>query len=110
MQVFCSNCNTAHEVSRYQAGDKDRSVIHCRRCDKKIKLQFCPHCGSFYSITFANIKSGRYKYRCRKCMKDFAIEFSEEFSEPALIRKNVITEEPAAKIQTESNEHQIGNR
>ncbi len=43
-------------------------------------------------------------------MKDFAIEFSEEFSEPALIRKNVITEEPAAKIQTESNEHQIGNR
>ncbi len=76
MQVFCSNCNTAHEVTQDQAGDKERSVIHCRRCDKNIKLQFCPHCGSFYSITFANIKNGRYRYRCRKCMKDFAIEFT----------------------------------
>lgn len=100
MQVYCSNCNTAHEVTQNQAGEKERSVIHCSKCDKKIKLQFCPHCGSFYSITFANIKSGRYRYRCRKCMRDFAIEFSEERQKPVLVRKPAISEEPPALIQT----------
>jgi hypothetical protein len=102
MQVFCSNCNTAHEVTQDQAGDKERSVIHCSKCDKKIKLQFCPHCGSFYSITFANIKSGRYRYRCRKCMKDFAIEFFAEPRRPVLVRNTIQTEQapviPAAPV------------
>lgn len=90
MQVFCSNCNTAHEVTQEQAASRGSSVIHCRRCDKKIKLQFCPHCGSFYSITFSNIKSGRYRYRCRKCMKDFAIEFSDKTEAPLFIKAPVL--------------------
>lgn len=81
MQVFCSNCNTAHEITQNQAADAQHSVIHCSKCEKSIKLQFCPHCGSFYSITFANIKSGRYRYKCRKCLKEFAIEFSEKQNE-----------------------------
>ena len=92
MQVFCSNCNTPHEVTQEQAESRERSIIHCRNCDKKIKLQFCPHCGSFYSITFSNIKSGRYRYKCRKCLKDFAIEFTDkstagETPEPAVSQK-----------------------
>ena len=78
MIVYCSNCNTAHEVTQSQAQISKTSVIHCKKCDKKIKLQFCPFCGAFYSITFSTIKSGRYRYRCRKCNRDFAIEFLEE--------------------------------
>ena len=88
MQVFCSNCSTAHDVTHAQANNSDTSVIHCRKCDKKIKFQFCPHCGAFYSITFSNIKHGRYKYSCKKCMKDFAIEFKpQEQVKPAVIKK-----------------------
>jgi len=88
MQVFCSNCNTAHDVTHAQANNSDTSVIHCRKCDKKIKFQFCPHCGAFYSITFSNIKHGRYKYSCKKCMKDFAIEFKpQEQVRPAVVNK-----------------------
>jgi len=91
MQVFCSNCNTAHEVTYEQANNSDTSVISCRKCDKQIKFQFCPHCGAFYSITFSNIKHGRYKYSCKKCMKDFAIEFKpKEISRPAPVRRPVI--------------------
>ncbi|MBP9043921.1 MAG: IS1 family transposase [Spirochaetes bacterium] len=78
MIVYCSNCNTAHEVTQSQAQISKTSVIHCKKCDKKIKLQFCPFCGAFYSITFSTIKSGKYRYRCRKCNRDFAIEFLEE--------------------------------
>jgi len=86
MQVFCSNCNTAHDVTYAQANDVDASVITCRKCSKKIKFQFCPHCGAFYSITFSNIKHGKYKYSCKRCMKDFAIEFKpKEISRPAAI-------------------------
>ncbi len=77
MQVFCSNCNTGHEVTYDQANNSDTSVIACRKCDKKIKFQFCPHCGAFYSVTFSNIKHGRYKFSCKRCMKDFAIEFKQ---------------------------------
>ncbi len=78
MQVFCSNCNTAHDVTYAQANNSDTSVIACRKCDKKIKFQFCPHCGAFYSVTFSNIKHGRYKFSCKRCKKDFAIEFKQE--------------------------------
>ena len=94
MQVFCSNCNTAHEVTRQQAQNSESSVIHCTRCEKRIKLQFCPHCGSFYSITFSNIKSGRYKYRCSRCMKDFAIEFPDDAGNPGFAPQAV---KPAAR-------------
>lgn len=105
MQVFCSNCNTAHEVTYEQANNSDTSVISCRKCSKQIKFQFCPHCGAFYSITFSNIKHGRYKYSCKKCMKDFAIEFKpKEISRPAPVRKNVI--ETPAPVITEPEQKQ----
>lgn len=93
MQVFCSNCNTAHEVTQDQEDERRSSVIHCRKCDKRIKLQFCPHCGSFYSITFSNIKAGRYRYRCRKCMNDFTIEFPYEFHRPSVAVETVRAEQ-----------------
>ncbi len=101
MQVFCSNCNTAHEISQEQVNDRERSVIHCRHCDKKIKLQFCPHCGSFYSITFANIKAGRYRYRCRKCTRDFAIEFTDEPQKPVVIKApSIQINPPSSQVNT----------
>ena len=100
MQVFCSNCNTAHDVTYAQANSVDTSVIHCRKCDKKIKFQFCPHCGAFYSITFSNIKHGKYKYTCKKCTRDFAIEFSLKEKSPAPVIKRSAPERPV-KVYTE---------
>ncbi len=94
MQVFCSNCNTAHDVTYEQANNSDTSIISCHKCDKKIKFQFCPHCGAFYSITFSNIKHGRYKYSCKKCRKDFAIEFTAKEQLSLKKQKLTITEKP----------------
>jgi hypothetical protein len=93
MQIFCSNCNTAHDVTYSQANSSESSVINCKKCDKQIKFQFCPHCGAFYSITFSNIKHGRYRYSCRKCMKDFAIEFKPKET----IKKEEIKPTPEKK-------------
>jgi hypothetical protein len=99
MQVFCSNCNTAHDVTYEQANNSETSVISCRKCDKKIKFQFCPHCGAFYSITFSNIKHGRYKYSCKKCMKDFAIEFTtKDQSSPKQAIKQTIEAKPVQPV------------
>ena len=104
MQVFCSNCNTAHEVTYNQAKNINTSVIHCSRCDKKIKFQFCPDCGAFYSITFSNIKHGRYKYNCKKCMKDFTIEFTpEEQVLPETLKKPVQPVMPPRPVQPASS-------
>lgn len=106
MQVFCSNCNTAHDVTHAQANNSDTSVIHCRKCDKKIKFQFCPHCGAFYSITFSNIKHGRYKYSCKKCMKDFAIEFKQQEQVKPVVISKPLPETHSHKI-TEPDENII---
>ncbi|HPS85521.1 MAG TPA: hypothetical protein PLY36_02185 [Spirochaetota bacterium] len=109
MQVFCSNCNTAHDVTYDQANNSDTSVINCRKCDKKIKFQFCPHCGAFYSITFSNIKHGSYRYSCKKCMKDFAIEFKpKEISRTAPAKK--IVKENVAPVIAEPEEDVIITR
>jgi len=95
MQVLCSNCNTAHDVTYTQANNAETSVINCRKCDKKIKFQFCPHCGAFYSVTFSNIKQGKYRYTCKRCEKDFAIEFSSnELYTPDPFKKS-LPEKPA---------------
>lgn len=96
MQVFCSNCNTSHDVSYRQANNSRDSVIHCSRCDKKIKFQFCPHCGAFYSVTFSDIRPGRYRYSCKRCMNDFAMEFIDDG--PATVSIPVMRTEPAVRI------------
>jgi len=104
MQVFCSNCNTAHDVSYDEANKTETSVINCKNCDKHIKFQFCPHCGAFYSITFSNIKQGKYRYSCRKCMKDFAIDFGsdERLQTPEISKSHeVIPPQPAPQPENE---------
>lgn len=98
MQVYCSNCNTAHNITYDQASNSGTSVISCRKCDKKIKFQFCPHCGAFYSVTFSNIKHGRYRYSCKKCGNDFAIEFESEDN---------ITPEHKHSFNNEKTSHKI---
>lgn len=73
MQVYCSNCNTPHSISYDELKRLKEPVINCSGCEKKIKMQFCPGCGAFYSVTFSNIQPGKYRYRCRKCSMDFPI-------------------------------------
>ena len=73
MQVYCSNCNTPHTISHEELKGLRNLVINCSGCDKKIKIQFCPGCGAFYSITFSNIQPGSYRYQCRKCGIEFQI-------------------------------------
>ncbi len=116
MQVFCSNCNTSHDVSYRQANNGRESVIHCRKCDKKIKFQFCPHCGAFYSVTFSDIRPGRYRYSCKRCMNDFVMEFAddapatvivpaertESAEKPVVSTAHVRAAEPAAKKNEQS--------
>ncbi|HPS58553.1 MAG TPA: hypothetical protein PK514_10655 [Spirochaetota bacterium] len=73
MQVYCSNCNTPHTISYEELKQLKDPVINCSGCEKKIKMQFCPGCGAFYSVTFSNIQPGNYRYKCRKCSMDFPI-------------------------------------
>ena len=73
MQVYCSNCNTPHNISYEEIRRLKEPVINCSGCEKKIKMQFCPGCGAFYSVTFSNIQPGNYRYKCRKCSMDFPI-------------------------------------
>lgn len=81
MRVICSNCNTGQDL-KVNSKSKDKNpVVKCESCDKKIKIQFCPHCNAFYSITFSNIKNGNYKYKCTKCSKNFVINFEEQIEE-----------------------------
>jgi len=77
MRILCSNCNTGQEVLLDKNRGNLNPVVKCRSCDKKIKIQFCPHCNAFYSVTFSNIKSGDYRYKCRKCGKTFLINFHD---------------------------------
>ncbi len=83
MRIICSNCNTGQDFSLETKSDNKNPVIKCIACDKKIKIQFCPHCSAFYSVTFSNIKNGNYRYKCRKCGKNFIINFNhaEEVSQ-----------------------------
>jgi DNA-directed RNA polymerase subunit RPC12/RpoP len=81
MRIICSNCNTGQDFALETKSDNKNPVIKCKACDKKIKIQFCPHCSAFYSVTFSNIKSGNYRYKCRKCGKNFVINFNHAAEE-----------------------------
>ncbi|MCL1864502.1 MAG: hypothetical protein FWF73_01675 [Spirochaetes bacterium] len=78
MRLVCSNCKTVHEITHSQIHGDDNSIIRCTNCGRNIKFQICPHCNAFYSITFANIKSDGYTYRCKKCNNNFTIKISND--------------------------------
>jgi len=86
MLVYCSNCNTPHTISHEELRRLREPVINCSGCDKKIKMQFCPGCGAFYSVTFSNIKPGNYRYRCRKCSLNFLITIPAGY--PGTVKEN----------------------
>jgi len=88
MRIICSNCNTGQNFTLDAESENKNPVIKCKACDKKIKIQFCPHCSAFYSVTFSNIKSGNYRYKCRKCGKNFVINFNEKTAEPLSVHQN----------------------
>ncbi len=102
MQVICSNCSTAHNITFEDIHRLGNPVIHCSNCEKRIKIQFCPHCGAFYSITFSNLQNGQYRYKCKKCSAPFTIDFFEgepASGKPVRINQEKKTEdEPAAEI------------
>lgn len=87
MQVYCSNCNTPHTISYEEIKRLREPVINCSGCDKKIKMQFCPGCGAFYSITFSNIQPGNYRYKCRRCSMEFPIIIPAAYPQAPAIDK-----------------------
>ncbi len=87
MQVYCSNCNTAHSITHEEMKRLKEPVINCSGCEKKIKMQFCPECGAFYSITFSNIQPGNYRYRCKKCSSGFMITIPAAVTSPVPVVK-----------------------
>lgn len=89
MLIYCSNCNTPHTISREALQRLREPVINCSGCDKKIKMQFCPGCGAFYSITFSNIQPGNYRYRCKKCSLNFSITIPAEY--PGAVKENKLS-------------------
>jgi len=89
MNIVCSSCHTDHEVTREELKEMGHSVLQCRKCSKNIKIQFCPHCNAFYSITFSSMKSGQYRYKCRKCGESFSINFDEESGKPTVVHKSL---------------------
>lgn len=109
MQVYCSNCNTPHTISYDELKKLKEPVINCSGCEKKIKMQFCPGCGAFYSVTFSNIQPGNYRYRCRKCSTDFQITIPAEYPQtytgnktaPAFTRSRTVQTGPSSSAHRE---------
>ena len=104
MRITCPNCKATHETN-YSRGD-DNTVIKCTNCGKNIKLQTCPYCNAFYSITFSNIKPGNYTYKCKKCYNNFSVKISndEETVQSRSIEKSRSTEESRSIEKNRSTE------
>ena len=74
MLITCTYCKARYSLSRDQLDEKGGSIFTCRQCQRSIKITRCPHCHSFYSITFSAPRH-RYSFRCRRCEKSFTVAF-----------------------------------
>ncbi len=111
MNIVCSNCHSGRNIADKEVKRLARSILRCQTCGKNIKVEFCPHCNAFYSITFSNIKKGQYKYKCRKCGEYFEIKFQNNLrakppkppvTETLAEESNQQTKIPERKIQKQT--------
>jgi uncharacterized membrane protein/transcription elongation factor Elf1 len=77
IRFTCTGCDSGYSLTRGEAAKLPGSVMTCATCGKKIKIAFCPDCGTSYSITFSAPMKQRYTLKCRRCSSDFPIEFPE---------------------------------
>lgn len=71
----CTGCNSSYTIARHDAETLPSGVFVCRKCGKKIKLAFCPECGTSYSIGFSRQLQGSYPLKCRRCGREFQVAF-----------------------------------
>ncbi len=77
----CAGCNTSYSISRHDAETLPSGVFICKTCGKKIKLAFCPRCGTSYSIGFSRQLQGSYPLKCRRCGREFRISFESTIAQ-----------------------------
>ncbi len=75
MLVTCSYCKARYSIAADRLRDMRDSIFICQQCQRSIKIAFCPHCGSSYSITFSAKHLDRYSFRCKRCEKSFIVQF-----------------------------------
>lgn len=74
MLITCTYCKASYSLSMDHLDGTRDSIFTCRQCQRSIKITRCPHCSSFYSITFS-APHHRYSFRCMRCEKSFTVEF-----------------------------------
>ena len=77
IRFTCTGCDSSYSLTRGEVAKLPGSVMTCGTCGKKIKIAFCPDCGTSYSITYSAPMKQRYTLTCRRCTADFPIEFPE---------------------------------
>ncbi len=75
MQITCANCKTTYNLTADQVRGLSHSILPCNSCNKFIKITTCPHCNSYYSITFSSAQQTRYRLTCERCARPFDIDF-----------------------------------
>ena len=103
MRIACPNCKAVHEITHRD----DNTIIRCTNCGKNIKFQNCPHCNTFYSITFSKIKLGNYTYKCKRCNNNFTVKISND---EKIVQERKIVYNNEQSISTEPIKKQIINK
>ncbi|MBP7734938.1 MAG: hypothetical protein KA369_03085 [Spirochaetes bacterium] len=75
MQITCASCKTSYNLTMDQILGLSSSILPCNACNKYIKITTCPHCKSYYSITFSSSQQTKYRLSCERCSREFEIEF-----------------------------------
>jgi hypothetical protein len=75
MQITCAGCKSAYNLTLDQIKGLPYSILPCKHCSRNIKISSCPHCNSFYSITFTSTQQSKYQLTCERCSKPFIIDF-----------------------------------
>jgi len=86
MQITCASCKTTYDLTMEQIQGLSSSIMPCHACNKYIKITTCPHCKSYYSITFSSAQQTKYRLSCERCSREFDIDFP-------VIREGVVADD-----------------
>ncbi len=110
MKIVCSQCEREYNFTNDQISRFKYSVFPCIVCKKLIKIAACPHCGTYYSITFSSANRDLYKLNCMKCNNDFTVSFPviDENSTPQTVREKQSEITKGSIATSHSNKEDIG--